>query len=298
MMGPTLGSGFSLVAGSMVVSFADNLRLHLAVFEHLPTWQLAFVMVGIPGFLLAAVLLTVREPTRTQMLRASSDARHFTLREARSFLWKRRGFYGNIYVGVGMLGIVVLGMPAWLPAFLIRHHGFSPATLGYRFGLLVIVFGAAGVLIGPWVAQYLQRKGYKDASLRASAASIFFLAICCTAIPLAPTGSAALAAIAAAFFFSMLPTGILAAAMQIGTPSRLRGVVASLYTFFAQLIGYGVGPTAIAVLTDKGFGDPKMVGYSIGIVGFVAAFLSAWLMVAALGPYRKLLQEEADAGGH
>lgn len=297
MLGPPLGGGFSLVAGSLVIGFAADLHLYFPSLAHLPTWQLAFIMVGVPGFLLAAVLLTVREPVRSQMLRATADDRHFTVREASAFLWHRRGFYGRIYLAVGMLGVVVLAMPAWLPAFLIRYHGMSPAMLGYRFGAVVILFGSAGVLAGPWIKQILQRRGSEDAALRIAAASLALTAVSCAAIPLMPGVAGAFVAIAGAFFLSSVPTGIVAAAIQIGTPSRMRGVVASLYTFFAQLIGFGVGPTAIALVTDKGFGDPRMVGHSVGIVCAVAALVAAWLFFTALPPYRRMLDEERSANG-
>ena len=296
MLGPLLGGGFSLVAGSMVIGFAGDIRLHIPALGQLPAWQLAFIMVGTAGFLLAALLLTVQEPVRRQLLKATADERHFTVREAGAFLWQRRAFYVRFYVGVGMLGIVLLGMPAWLPAFLIRYHGLSPAVLGYRFGLLVIVFGSAGVLTGPWVARILQRRGYEDAALRVIAASLTALAICCAAFPLMPDAGGAFIFIAAAFFFASLPTGMFAAALQIGTPSRMRGAVASLYTFFGQLIGLGIGPTAIAVVTDQVFRDPKMVGHSVGIVCFIASLIAALLFVSALPAYRRTLEEERGNG--
>ena len=112
------------------------------------------------------------------------------------------------------------------------------------------------------------------------------------AVVLAPNAEAAMAATGLAVFTFSLPTGILAAVTQFATPPRLRGIVASLYSFFAQLIGYGIGPTAIALVTDKGFGDPKMVGYSIGIVCCIASAMAAWMMFSALPHYKRMLARE------
>jgi MFS family permease len=292
MLGPTLGSGFSLVAGSMVIAFADKFRTNGSALETVPTWQLAFIVVGFSGFLLAALLLTLRDPGRDPAHRVSATDRHFSLREVVSFLWERRAFYGNMYLCVGMLGIVVLGMSAWLPSFLIRHYDLSPASLGYNYGLIVVLFGTVGILAGPWVTQLLQRRGYADAPFRAAGGSLAIMCLCCAAIPLASTARGALGAIACAYFFSALPQGILAAAMQLGTPRRIRGVAASLHTFSAQLMGYGAGPTVIALVTDRVFGDPKMVGYSVGLVCFIASVVAASLMAFTLRPYRRLLDEE------
>ncbi|MCW3686412.1 MFS transporter, partial [Burkholderia cenocepacia] len=104
----------------------------LAGFE---TWQLAFVLIGLPGMLFALLVwLTVREPRRSKVVSGNADDRQFSTRDSIAFLWERRGFYARILLGVGMLAIVVLGMPAWMPTYLIRSHGMPAALVGFRFG--------------------------------------------------------------------------------------------------------------------------------------------------------------------
>ena len=71
----------------------------------------------------------------------------------------------------------------------------------------------------------------------------------------------------------------------------MRGTVGALYTFFAQLIGFGLGPTLIAMVTDRVYGNPKMVGNSIGIICTIASALAAWLLLTALPQFRRLLAE-------
>ena len=296
MLGPLLGGGFSLLAGGAVIMFAKHVRVQVPLLANLDVWQMAFVLIGAPGILLALLLLlTVREPRRSQSLVAVEDDRKFTTREAADFLWQRRGFYTRVYLALGTLGMVVLGIPSWLPSFLIRFHGVAPAAVGFRFGVIVVTLGAAGVLIGPWVARLLEKRGYEDATLRTAAFSLLATLVASAAIPFAPGADGALTAAAAAIFFSSLPTGVMAASMQRGTPSRMRGVVAALYTFSGQLIGFGLGPTSIALVTDKFFHDPKMVGYSIGIVCPIAAAMTAYLLFSSLRHYRRILAEERAA---
>ncbi|MCG7400377.1 MFS transporter [Caballeronia zhejiangensis] len=290
--GQWIGAGFSLVAGGFVVSLADSVRPAFPMFNALATWQIAFVLVGLPGLLLAAVLLlSVHEPVRRTTPAAYSDDRPFSLRESASFIWERRGFYGRVYIGVGMLAIVTLAMPAWLPSYLMRSHGVSPALVGYRLGLLAVILGTTGVLLGPWVARIFERKGHRDAALRTAGFSMVGMFFFCVALPFAPSARGVFIAAAGAIFCFSLPIGIIAAATQLSTPSRLRGVVASLHTFLAQSIGFGIGPTAIALITDKVFGDPRMVGYSLGIVSSIASAIAAWLIFTALPHYRRMLDE-------
>jgi MFS transporter, Spinster family, sphingosine-1-phosphate transporter len=293
VLGPMLGGGLSLVAGGLVISFARSVHLQFPMLAGFEAWQLAFVLIGLPGLLFALlVLLTVREPARSKVIGGSVDERQYTIRESAAFLWARRAFYARILLGVGMLAIVVLGMPAWMPSYLIRTQGMPPALVGFRFGMLVVSFGIAGALAGPWISRLLERRGYADAPLRTAAIAMIPMMLCCASIPFAPGATGALAAAAGTVFFFSLPTGCMAAALQNVAPSRMRGTVGALYSFFAQLIGFGLGPTLIALVTDRVFGNPKMAGNSIGIVCTIAAALAAWLLFSALAPYRRLLEEE------
>ncbi|MET3823588.1 MFS family permease [Burkholderia sp. PvR073] len=296
ILGPMLGGGLSLVAGGLVISFARNVREQFPMLAQFETWQLAFVLIGLPGILFALlVLLTVREPVRSKVSSGGKDERQYSTRESFAFLWERRGFYARILLGVGMLAIVVLGMPAWLPTYLIRSHGMPAALVGFRFGALVVCSGIVGALVGPWVVRQFEKRGYEDASLRTASFAMIPMLLCCASIPFAPGANGALAAAAGTVFFFTLPTACMAAALQLVAPSRMRGMVGALYSFFAQLIGFGLGPTLIALVTDRVFGNPKMVGNSIGIVCAIAAALAAWLLFTALPHYRKLLAEERGA---
>lgn len=293
ILGPMLGGGLSLVAGGFVITFAHNVQQQFPSLGHLQTWQLAFVLIGLPGILFALlVLLTVREPARSKVISESEDDRQFTTKGAVAYLWERRSFYVRILLGVGMLAIVVLGMPAWYPTYLIRTHGMLAASVGYRFGPLVVCFGIAGALTGPTIVRWLERRGYEDATLRTAALSMIPMMLCCASIPFVSGANGALAAAAGIVFFFSLPTGCMAAALQLVAPSRTRGMVGALYSFVAQLIGFGAGPTLIAVITDRVFVNPKMVGGSISIVCTLASAVAACLLFTALPHYRRLLNEE------
>jgi MFS family permease len=119
--------------------------------------------------------------------------------------------------------------------------------------------------------------------------------VTCAALPLVPGNTIALVAGATAIFFACLPVAVVGAATQLATPSRMRGVVASLYAFTAQILSYGVGLTVIALLTDKVFRDPKMVGSSLQIVTCVASALATLLLFSVLPHHRRILGEMASA---
>jgi MFS transporter, Spinster family, sphingosine-1-phosphate transporter len=291
-----LGGGFALVASGAVIAFAGNLRSLVPALGSMQTWQMAFVVIGAPGLLLAVVLLfSVREPPRRTSLVGDVVERRPPLREVAALIWSRRQFYGRVYGAIGMILVVQMGIPAWFPSFLIRTHGMPAATTGYRLGLLTVAFGSAGLLLGPLIAQWLTARGYISTTLHVAAFATIGMFVSCAAIPLATGGAGALAIGTAAIFCSCLPVAIVGAATQLATPSRMRGVVASLYTLSAQSIGNGIGLTSIALMTDKVFRNPNMVGYSLQIVTCAAAAIAALLLFTVLPHHRRIVAELAAA---
>jgi MFS transporter, Spinster family, sphingosine-1-phosphate transporter len=293
---PVMGGGFSLVSSGLVISFARNLRAQIPSLGSLQTWQLAFVVIGVPSFLFAITLLTIREPHRRKILIGDVADRSLTAREVVVSLWMRRHFYARICLAVGMIAVVQLGIAAWFPSFMIRVHSLPAAQTGYKLGVLSVIAGVLGMLMAPLIARWLQVRGRIDAPLRISGFAMIGMLCCCTAFPLLEADAAALCAAAGAVFCTIFSFSLIFAATQIVTPTGMQGVVASLYTFSAQIVGYGTGPTIIALFTDKVFHDSKMVGYSLQIVTCAACTVAAVLLFSALRHYQQMLAEVADIG--
>ena len=68
-------------------------------------------------------------------------------------------------------------------------------------------------------------------------------------------------------------------------PARMRGQVSAVYAFVINLIGLGLGPTAVAVFTDYVFHDDNMVGYSLLVVSVTAHLLAALILWTGLRPF-------------
>lgn len=293
-IGLQLGGGFSLFVSGLVIAYARDLTVMIPALASYQPWQIAFVVIGLPGLLFAILLLTFREPARAKSITVVADDRALSFRETLSLIWQRRAFYGRIYLGVGSLAVVQFGITSWVPAFLIRAHEMSPTNTGYRLGLMSMLIGTSSTLLGPWVAGLVVRRGYVDAHIRTAALSALGMCLCCLAIPLISTPNV-LFVVGGVIFCNSFPIGLLVYTLQSATPSRARGFASSMYTFSAQFLGYAVGPTLIALLTDKVFGDPKMVGYSIQIVTSVASVMMAVLCFTILRPYRLLMGHTGPA---
>ena len=111
-------------------------------------------------------------------------------------------------------------------------------------------------------------------------------ALCATpfgiAAPLVNDVWLALALMAPFTFLWSLPHGIAPAALQPITPNRMRAQVSALYLLSVNLIGLGIGPTFVALMTDYLYKDPALVGHSLATVAAITAPLSALILYTGL----------------
>lgn len=294
LLGPSLGAGLALVAGGLVIAFAADLIELIPAFAAMSTWQVTFMMVGFPGLLLAMLLFTVREPQRTSFSSKPSTEDHaFTIPEIAQYIWQDRAFFLRVFIGMGMLAIVIYGLPTWMPSYLIRHFDANPATVGLQYGVLVLSCGALGILLGPSFGRLLQRMGYRDSALRSAAICCGVATVGCALLPFANSYAVTLCIAAVITFFYALPQAMVASSLQFASPNRLRGIISTLYLFMISVCGLGLAPSVIAFVTDKVLGGPEHVGTSLAIVCTFSGAVAYRLYVRALKPYQaKLAQME------
>lgn len=291
MIAPSFGGGLALLAGGAIISFSANLVDAVPLLGALEPWQMVFVLTGVPGVLLGLVLLvSLREPPRTGSLRKAA-AERYTLRETSSFFMARRAFYVRFYLGVSSLAIITYALAAWIPALLMRNHSVSPGEVGWMYGAPVLIFGSAAVLLGPTVGRQLLKRGYSDAPLRLEVLVGTAVTVLCAGIAFAPIPAVIVGLAVGAMFFHNLPLALAASALQIVTPNRMRGVAASIYVFVASVLGIGLAPTLVALLTDYVFGDPHQVHLALAIVCAGSAAFGTWMLWGALPHYRAMLRE-------
>lgn len=289
-LGTQIGGGFSLLAGGAVIALAATFRLWIPMLASLETWQLSFVLVGLPGLILAALLLTVREPDRHAEAQRTGAKATYSMKESFARLGEDRAFYGRLYLYAACSGIVFLSIPAWYPTYLIRVQHMPAAMVGWKVGLITLIFGGAGTLLGPAVSRLLTARGYGDAPLRAASFAVVLNFAFCLAIPFAPNPNVALAIVAGIIFCCGFPTSLISFALQRSTPGAMRGMVASLYTLTIQTIGYGIGPSAVAVTTDHLFGSPLKIGNSLQLVCCTAAAIGFLALVSNFAIYRRHME--------
>jgi MFS family permease len=233
--GIPIGSAIGIVAGGYITT--------------LMSWRMAFIVVGIPGLIVAPLLkLTVREPARGAYDEAQAAQGAPPLRAVIATLASKPSFW-LLSLGSAAASMMGYGLFFWMPSFLVRsfHLQLLQASLG--FGALLLVGGIFGIWLGGFIAD---RYGQKRKATYALIPAFAFLAT----IPFYAAGvlSATLWVSVAAL---LVPTalglawlGPIIAAMQQLVPAAMRATTSALFLFINNLIGIGLGSTLIGLLSD------------------------------------------------
>jgi MFS family permease len=288
-MGVYFGAGLALIIGGYVIKLVTEAGATvLPVIGEVQPWQMTFFFVGLLGIPVLLLIMTIREPVRRGVARRGSDEakgassipalKAFLRLNIRTVVWH---FLAFSFFGIGVAGFLV-----WGPTFFIRTHGFDAPTIGFVYGIILLVGGTSGVYAGGSLADWLQRRGKKDAILRASLYSLIAVIPFAVFTPLAPHPAWAVAGLACTSFLLAVPQGLPAAALQVIAPNALRAQMIALYFLVANLIALGFGPTLYALVTDYVFRDPAMLRYSLALVSGLVLPLGAMFCYLALEPYR------------
>jgi MFS family permease len=273
-----IGAGIALVLGGLVTGWASRQpELAVPLIGSVRSWQVVFLVIGLAGLLCVPLMLSVKEPTRRG---TEAGRRSIPLSEVIGHFKKNWKTYGCHNVGIALLGFSAYAATAWIPTFLIRHHHWTIAQTGLVFGIMAACVGPLGMICTGWLADRIAARGHRDACLLvAFSVAVLWLP---TEVGFLLVPSATLAAIllAPTIFLSAGAFSVGPAALMQVTPQRMRGQAGAIFQFAINLIGLGLGPTAVALCTDYLFHDDNKVGYSILIVTAAALSVAAsflWL---------------------
>lgn len=274
-LGGVLGTGLSLALGGAALAYFEQQGgLLLPGLGEFAPWQAVFVCLGFPGLILAFLALTLRTPiVRGQ--NHSSEPGFFAFLHANSALFLC--FLGSF----GVFIMASVGVVSWMPSHALRTFGWSAAEAGLWLGAVHTISVAAGTLSFGMISDRVFSKGYRDAPLRVFIGSIAIAAPVGVAAFLMSDSTMFLIGLGLFLLFGNTYIGIASAALQLVTPSRFRGRIASLFLLVLYLIGFGGGASLVALVTEYVFGSPDKLGWALALTIGVLAPLS--LISAGLG---------------
>lgn len=291
-VGPYLGGGLAFMLGAVLLAGVRNLGpVHFLMFAPLKVWQLVFLAVGAPTLPMALWALWLPEPKRLARAHGADQSMGAGVR-----------FYGRHFSSVGLVNltggftsVALSAMSAWYPTYLIRSFHWTASAAGAGFGLILMVFGAAGVVAGGLAGDAVVSRGYASGRLMTMGVTCIAGAPFACLASLTQTPLPGLFLLAPAIFLISMALGLLPSVQQAIAPAHLRGSLSALGTLTVNLLGLGLGPTCVALATDNLFGAPAAVGRSLALVSPVALLIAAGCAMVGLAPYaRRIVPVKLD----
>lgn len=293
--GGTFGGGIAILFGGFLLGWATTMLssagLSSAGTQALRAWQLVFMIVGIPGLLVAILIaLFIREPARLAATLAKSSWSELLVQ-----FRHHKPAYLLIFCGYATLAIAGFGFQIWGPSAFVRVHHLLPYQTGLLFGLGFAVGGTIGVFLGGALADRIGRKRLLDASFRVAIGSALVQAPLFLVAYLSQSVTVAAIAMCLAIAAAAMIGGLQAVMIQLLVPGRLRGKATAVYTSMVNLIGMGVAPTLVALLSKLLNAGDSSISYALAIMSGVTLLIGAALIYLGLPHARALVESTRSA---
>lgn len=240
-------------------------------------WRNTFVAVGLPGLLIALLLyLTVAEPRRgaadeTPDSNEDEDSAP-PFREVAAYMWRVRSTR-HLSLGAAVAAFVGYGFTLWIPTFFVRSHGLSPTEVGLVLALMIGLVGALGTFGAGKLADVLARRDERWRTWVVAGAKVVYVPFLAGVFMVDDLTTALLLYVVPAFFsmFYLAPTFAL---IQSLVSMRMRALACSIVLFVLNIIGLGLGPQLVGILSD--YYAPQYGKESLRMALLMMTFLNLW----------------------
>ncbi len=218
-------------------------------------WRWAFVVVGLPGVLLALIVrFTMAEPIRGLSENKQVTGESVPFGDVLRLLWARRAFR-HMALGAALNAFAGYGVSNWMASFIIRSHGMSTGELGTWLALIIGGGGALGVFFGGVLADKL---GARDVRWYTWLPAVVGLAVLplSAAVYLMDDPYTALLCLVIPGAMSNVYLGCTIATTHNLVGLRMRATASAVLFFILNIIGLGAGPWCVGMLSD--FLEPSL----------------------------------------
>jgi len=212
-------------------------------------WRVAFLIVGVPGVLLAfLVRFTMAEPIRGLNEKRKVQAEGTSIRAVMALLWQRRSFR-HMAMGAAMNAFAGYSVANWVASYMIRSYQMPTGELGTWLALVIGVGGAIGVFGSGVVADRLGKRDKRWYMWMPAVA-------CAIAFPFqfgiyfATEPYFALVMLIVPAVLSNAYLGATIATVHGLVGLRMRALASAILFFILNIIGLGAGPSSVGLLSD------------------------------------------------
>lgn len=259
--GMVVGIGAASLTGGALLSFFSVSGATDIYAPGLSPWRAVMFTVGLPGLLVALLLLGVPEPRRGRGRREAAP-QHRSLANAFAALGPQKRTLLLLIAGIALATTVEYATGAWLPSLLIRVHGMSAAETGAWIGSIVIIAGGLGTLAGGLCSDALRLRGVRNARILVPILALL-LALPTMVLPILQDTRAITALYFVYTFLTAMATTSGIMAVQSVVSDSLRGFATSLIAFSNTALGLGLGPSLVGLATSYLFGGTAGIAQAI-----------------------------------
>ena len=288
-MAVSIGAALASLFSATVLVWAKSVpEISLPLVGTVAPWQFTFIMVGLPGFILALLFFVLREPPR-QERSATVELGNATLLDTLKFILARWKTFG-CFLSVFCLMTIIAYSQGWGAALFMRTWGWEASKYALVNGIVLLAVGPATVNISGWFCDRLYNRGVTDAGLRIAIAGAFIMVVTGVIAPLMPSGNTAFFMFAVNAVGLAMTTATGVTALLNMTPGEIRAQTVAFYYMAISLTGLLLGPTTVGILTDQFFGEPNLK-YSMALLPLIYGLPVLLLVPVTLRTYARTCAE-------
>ncbi len=296
IMGTSVGTGAAFLLGASALDTVAGIRaLGIPFIAAMHDWQIVFLIVGLPGLVIALLFrLMVAEPPR----RGGGASGAVSFRPMFAQLSRHKLAYAGLMIGCALNVMTIYAILGWYPTLFVRVHHWTAARIGRDIGMFGVPFGIMSALTSGFIIAWLAKRGRRDAPvLLAIGATPVVLTVGVASCLIGDPYAALVSFISMAIVTNWSSSAVLTGLNQI-TPNATRGQIVALYTLLNGILAVGFGPTSVGLLNDYVFGRER-VDLSLAFVLAACSVIGAACLLGSRAAFRRAAaQIELESNEH
>ena len=280
----SIGIGLGSLLIAKLIKYSAQLDFtQLASYGIDKPWRLVFIVVGMPGIVLALLMLLIKEPDRH--IPDADAAQPAGMGETLTHILQNRGAFFGIF-GLGcIMAICTYYSYTWNPAFYTRTFGWPVAEYLKYTGLSILAIGPISMFAAGYLIDNLTKKGRTDAPIAVMKLGLVIIIPVFIIYPLMPTYLSAFIVFQISTFGFTMATAAGPAALLAISPPRMKAQIMAYYYMIISLTGLLIGPAAVGYLNDHILHDENLIAKSLLIIAVALLLPTLYFVMRSANPF-------------
>lgn len=254
-MALSLGSGIAGLISAGVLKWAKSVdQIILPVFGSVEPWQFTFIVVGLPGLLLAVIILFIKEPPRQPIEKDPNSNQGDSLFDMLEHVMREWKLFFP-FIAMFCYMTIIAYSQGWGASMFSRTWGWETYQYATYNAIVTLIMGPLAVNFAGWLSDKWTADGIKDAPVRIAQIGIVIMIITGVIFPLMPSPYMAIFIIGFNTAGIAMVSAVGITALLNISPARMRAQIVAFYYMCISLAGLFIGPPMIAILNDFVFGE-------------------------------------------